>query len=128
MATHTDPQLVLINQLIAEKDRLVAEKDELVVSKDKLWREMYSMVRERDARIEQLEHGARMLRPSLELDEQPDLSVMDTLRQKNAKLTERNRALEEALRDLLDREEEVEDDDEAGREGREDEMVPHMAV
>ncbi|KAK4548321.1 hypothetical protein LTR36_010191 [Oleoguttula mirabilis] len=134
--THTDGNLAWIGHLLAEKDRLVAEKDELVASKDKLWREMYRMLRERDARIERLEAevgcrkggggegmgGVIGTRQGQEGSE----CVVDGLRGENNKLVERNRALEEALRQLLDREEEEEDGD--GVEGGCGEMQSLVAI
>lgn len=118
MASHGDEQLALIIHLLAEKDRLVAEKDELVASKDKLWREMYRVVQERDAKIERLEGETRAkpadcahMRSASENKVDPDNA--ESLQVVIDKLVVRNRALEEALRDLLDREQ---DDDYEGEE------------
>ena len=105
-ADHHSSYLKLINQLIEEKDRLVAEKDELTVSKDSLWREMYDIIREKDAKIEELgmSTGAKG---------QP-IETIVKLKTENASLLLRNKALEEALKDLLDKDAEstAEDDTE----------------
>ncbi|KAK5129072.1 hypothetical protein LTR85_000405 [Meristemomyces frigidus] len=121
MTSQSDGSLALINQLLAEKDRLIAEKDELVASKDKLWREMYHVVQERDAKIERLEDEVRATRDDCACTETRRTEKQnEALRAANEKLVERNRALEEALRGLLD----PEQDDEEG----DDEMVPLAAV
>lgn len=87
MANATSSQLMLINSLVAEKDRLVREKDELVVSKDRLWRELHQIACEKDIEIDRLRH------------EKYDLVA------EKRKAEEQCKSLKEALIELLDREE-----------------------
>ena len=91
-----------IDHLLEEKDRLVHEKDELVDSKTKLWGAMHLQISERDARITELERT----------------ESATALREQVRKLGERNRALEDALRDLLDCEHQAKvEDEEQGDDG-----------
>lgn len=46
--------LLIIRQLMAEKDRLIMEKDELVDSKDRRWKEMHQMLQDKNERIEEI--------------------------------------------------------------------------
>lgn len=101
MASYSDQHLALINQLLEDKDRLLAEKDELVASKDKLWREMHSIMRERDAGLDYSRHGLRTNNQRMMSDGPADTT---SLKDEIKRLKERNLALEDALRDLLDQE------------------------
>ena len=104
MAQGTQRFHIFIDHLLEEKDRLINEKDELVDSKNKLWRAMHQQILERDARIAELERAG----PSTGFQEE------------GRKLGERNRALEDAPRDLLDREHEAEVEEEEQEDARDD--------
>lgn len=96
---YAEQHIALVKHLLAEKDRLILEKDELVASKDRMWRELSAIVLERDAEIARLRHTSLIETSKSASRPEPSLANLDeeirALKQKNA-------ALEQALRDLLD--------------------------
>jgi hypothetical protein len=99
-APNSGEYLVIISQLMAEKDRLITEKDELVVSKDRLWREMYQIVQEKSELM-----GNTLHRRTATDQSSRDHLEVQRLREENKGLKRRNQELEKALRAALEADE-----------------------
>ncbi|KAK5129184.1 hypothetical protein LTR08_003781 [Meristemomyces frigidus] len=133
MAQDVHGQMVFINYLLEEKDRLIREKDELLESKDKLWRAMHQTIRKRDASIHELEHqlrvGAREAFMQLGVPDAvqgKDTNNLLASREENDQLHKRNQLLDEALRVILDRNDEAEEEEE--EEEEQDDVMEEVAA
>jgi hypothetical protein len=98
--------LLTIRELMAEKDRLIMEKDEIVDSKDRLWREMHQMLQDKNERIEELFAKCTAVGHLTN-----DGAENQALREEVRRLQHRHRELEEALREALETDEEISNED-----------------